>query len=101
MINNVFMEKMTIHLFPFKTNYTNKFSIPKLRENSPFHIYNVIYTHITDDQPTFTIMENQGKSIINNVFMEKDDHKFIVIQNKLHQSIFHTQIEGKQFFSSF
>ena len=54
-------------------------------ENSLFHIFNVTHTHITDDQPTFTIMENQGKSMISNVFMEKDDHTFIFIQNKLHQ----------------
>ena len=57
----------------------------QIEENSPFHIFNVSHTRKTDDQPTFTIMENQGKSIISNVFMEKDDHKFIFIQDKLHQ----------------
>jgi len=68
-----------------KTNDTNNFSIPKFRENSLFHIFNVSHTHIRNDQSTFTIVENQGNSMMNNVFMEKDDHTFICIQNKLHQ----------------
>jgi len=55
-------KKMIIYLFPFKTNYTNKFSILKLRENSQFHIFNISHTHITDDQTTSTIMKNKGKS---------------------------------------
>jgi len=64
-------KKMTINILSSKTNYTNKFSILKLRENNSFQVFNVSHTCITDDQPTFTIMENQGKSIISNVFMEK------------------------------
>jgi len=33
--------------------------MPKLMENSPFHIFNDNHIHITDDQPTFTV---HGKS---------------------------------------
>jgi len=50
---------MTIPLFPSKTNYTNKCSISKLRKNSPFHIFNVTNSHITDDEAHFTVMEKQ------------------------------------------
>jgi len=55
-------KKMIIHVFSSKTNYTNKLYIPKMREDSPFQVLNVSHTHITDDQPTFTIMKHKGKS---------------------------------------
>jgi len=42
-------------------------------------MFNISHTHITDDQLTFTIMENQGKSMISNVIMETDDHPLIFI----------------------
>jgi len=93
---------MTIHLFSSKTNYINKFSIPKLRENSPFHIFSITHIHITDNQSTFTVMEKQVKSMISNVIMEKDDHTLVFIQNKLHQSILRDiRIEGNQCISYF
>jgi len=81
------LQKITIQLNSSKTNYTNKIPHTRIEENSLFQIFNVIHTHITDDQPTFTIRENQGTSMISNVFMEKDDHTFTFILNILHQKI--------------
>jgi len=55
-------KKMTMHLFSSKPHYTNKLSIPKLREDSLFHMFNITHTHITDDQLTFTVIEKQRKT---------------------------------------
>jgi len=92
---------MTIYSLSSKTNYTNKFSIPKLMENSPFHTFNISHIHINYNQPTFTNMENQQKSMTSNVIIENNDHTFIFIQNRLHHSILHIRIEGKQCISYF
>jgi len=86
MISNVW-KMMTIHSFSSKTNYTNKFSIPKLRENSLFLAVSITHSGITHDPPTFTNMENQGKSMIINVILKNDDHTLIFIQNILYQYV--------------
>jgi len=41
-------------------------------ENSPFKTFNNTHMHLTDDEPTFRIMANYGKSMISNVNMQKE-----------------------------
>jgi len=41
-------------------------------------------------------MENQGNSMNNNIIMKVDEHKLMLIRNRLYQKIIHSQIEGKQ-----
>ena len=87
---------MNIHLCSTKTNYTNTFSIPKLRENSSFHNSNNTHASRNNYQATLSAMENQGNSMNNIQIMKVDEHKLTLIRNKLHQQILHTQIKGKQ-----
>jgi len=54
---------MNIHSCSSKTDYINKFSIPKLSENSPFQFYNITHDDITNYQVTFIFMENTGNSL--------------------------------------
>jgi len=71
---NVIIEKDDTTFIFIQNKLHHKFSILKLMENSPFHTFYVSHTHIIDDQPTFTAMENQQKSMISNVIMRKHDH---------------------------
>ena len=68
---------MNIHSCSSKTNYTNKFSIPKLCENSPFHNSNVTHASRNDYKVTFTFMENQVNSLNNIDIMKVDEHTFM------------------------
>jgi len=86
---------MTMHSCSLKTNYTNKFSIPKLRENNPFHNSNNSHVGRNNYQATFSVMENQGNSMNNIEIMKVDEHTFMLIKTKLHKSTLHIQIEGK------
>ena len=67
-----------------KTDYTNKFSIPKLYENTPFHNSNVIHGGRNNDQVTLTFMENLGYTLNNTEKMKVDEHALVLITNRLH-----------------
>ena len=54
---------MNLHAFSSKIDCTNKFSIPKLSENSPFHDSDITHDDRNNYQVTFTFMENQGNSL--------------------------------------
>ena len=71
---------MKLYSFSSQTDCTNKFSILKLSENSPFQFSNI--TH--DDrnyQVTFTFIENTGNSLQNTVMMKYNELTFILIGN--------------------
>jgi len=95
MISNVLWKKMTRHLFSSKTNYTNTFSIPHLREKCLFHIFN--YPSYSHNRWSTNFYSDRKQRTINDqqCVYRKDEHAFIFIQNKLHQYILHTQIEWK------
>ena len=73
---------MNIHLFLLKTDYTIKFSITELYENTPFHSFNVTHAGTKNHQVRITFMENQGN--INTERMKVDEHSLVLIKNKLH-----------------
>ena len=58
-----------------KTDFTIKFSIPKLCENIILHNSNVTHVGRKYYEVTLTSMENQGKSLINTENMKVDDHR--------------------------
>jgi len=49
---------MNLHSCSSKTDYTNKFSIPKLSEKSPLQVSNINDDDRNNYQVTFTFMEN-------------------------------------------
>jgi len=69
---------MNIQLLSSKTNCTNKFSILKLRKNSPFD--NVENSHgcRNNYQPTFDSLENQGNSLNNIIRIKVNEHTIVV-----------------------
>ena len=73
-----------MHWCSLKTNCTIQFSIPKLYENTSFHNVNVTHTGTKNHQVTITFMENQGNILINTEKMRVDEHKLVLIKNKLH-----------------
>jgi len=65
---------MNIHWCSLKTDCTNKFSIPKLYENTPLHNLNVTHAGTKNRQVTITFMENQGNTLINTEKMKVGEH---------------------------
>ena len=61
-----------------KTDCTNKFSIPKLHEKTPFHTSNVTHGGRNNYQVTLTFMENQGNPLITEK-MKFDDYALVLI----------------------
>jgi len=74
---------MNINWSSLKTDYTIKFAIPKLYENTPFHSFNVTHAGTTNHQVTRTFMENQDNTLINTEKMKFDDHSIVLIKNRL------------------
>jgi len=54
-------------------------------ENSLLKIFNNIHIHIRSEQPTFTVMENTGKSLSSYEKIQYDKDAIIFILNKRHQ----------------
>jgi len=69
------------HTFSLKTDCTNKFSISKLSENSPFQFFNSTNDDRNNYQVTFTFIGNQGNSLKNTVLMKFDELTFILIKS--------------------
>ena len=76
---------MNLHSCSSKTDYTNKFSIPKLSENSPLQVSNINNDDRNNNQVTLTFMEKPGNSLKNNVSMKFDELTVMLIKNVLHQ----------------
>ena len=81
-----------MHWCSFKTDCTIQFSIPKLYENTPFPSFNVTQADTKNNQVTITFMENQVNTLINTEKMRVDEHALVLMKNKLHHKILHTQI---------
>ena len=75
---------MNIEWCTLKTDYTIKFSIPKLYENTSFDNLNLTHVGTKNHQVTISFMENQGNILINTEKMNADEHALVLIQNKLH-----------------
>ncbi len=60
---------------------TNKFSILKLSENSPFQFSYITHDDKNNYQVKFTFIENPGNSLKNTVMMKYDELIFILIKN--------------------
>jgi len=75
---------VNIHWCSLKTDYTIKFSIPKLYENTSFHNLNVTHAGTKNHYVTITFMENLKKTLINTEKMKVDEHALVLIKNKLH-----------------
>jgi len=85
-MNNIENMKVdNIDLWSSKTSYTTTFSILKMRENSPFLNCKVSHTCRNNYQATFSVLENQGNSMNNIEIMKVDEHKLMLIKNKLYQ----------------
>ena len=72
---------MNLHSCSSKTDCTNKFSIPKLSENSPLQVSNINDDDRNNYQVTLTCMENPGNSLRSNVSMKFDELTFMLIKN--------------------
>ena len=72
---------MDIHFI--KTDFTIKFSIPKLCENTAFYNSNVTHVARNNYQVTLTFMENEGNSLLNTENMKVDEHTLVLIKNRL------------------
>jgi len=70
---------MNMHWCSLKTNCTNKFLIPKLNENTPFHNSNVTHAVRKNHQVTLTFMENEENTMINTEKMKVDEHALVLI----------------------
>ena len=75
---------MNIEWCSLKTDCTIKFSIPKLYENTPLHIFNVTHAGTKKHQVTITFMENQENTLIKTEKMRVDEHELVLIKDKLH-----------------
>ena len=75
---------MNMHRCSLKTDYTIKFSIPKLYENTPFDNFNVTHTGTKNHEVTITFMQNQENTLINTEKMKVDEHELVLIKNRLH-----------------
>ena len=63
-LNNIDIMKVDEHTFMLIKNcYINKFSIPKLSENSPFQFSNITHVDRNNYQVTIIFMENTGNSL--------------------------------------
>jgi len=76
---------MNLYSFSSKTDCTNKFSIAKLSENSPFQFSNSTHDDRNNYQVTFTFIENPRHSPKNTDMIKYDELTFILIENGLHQ----------------
>ena len=65
--------------------FFNKFFIPKLSENSSFHNSTITHVERNGYQVTSIFMKNQGNSLKINEIIKIDEHKFILIENRLHK----------------
>jgi len=75
---------MNIHWCSLKTDYTIKFSIPKLYENTSFHNLNVTHVGTKNHKVTITFIQNQGNTLINTEKRKVDEHALVLIKNRLH-----------------
>jgi len=66
---------MNLYLFALKTNYTNKFFIPKICENSPFLKNSSAHLMREKSQVTFTYKKNSGNFLQDTIMMNYDELK--------------------------
>ena len=71
---------MNLYSLSLKTDCTNKFSIPKLSDNSSFKGSNSTYGDRKNYQVTFTFIENPESSLKNTIMMKHDELLFILIK---------------------
>ncbi len=76
---------MNLYSFYSQTDCTNKFSILKLSENSPFQFSNITHDDRNNYRVTFSFIENPGNSLKNTVIMKYNQLIFILITNGLYQ----------------
>ena len=76
---------MNLNSFSFKADCTNEYSIPKLGENSLFHLFNSTHDDRNNYQVNFTFINNPRNSLKNTVLMKSDELTFIFIKSGLHQ----------------
>ena len=75
---------MNIHWCTLKTDCTNKFSIPKLYENTPLHSFNATHAGTKNHEVRITFMESQENTLINTEKMKVDEYALVLIKNRLH-----------------
>jgi len=83
---------MNIHWCSSKKDCTNKFSIPKLFENTLFHNSNDTHGGRNNYQISLTFMKNQGNPLNDTEQVKVEEHTLVLIKNRVHQYIFHTKI---------
>ena len=76
---------MNIHWSSSETDYTKKFSIPKLFENTLFHNSNDTHGGRNNYQISLAFMENQGNPMNVTEQVRVEDHTLMLIINRLHQ----------------
>ena len=76
---------MNTHWSSSKTDYTNKFSISKLFENTPFHNSNDTHGGRNNYQISLTFMKNQGNPLNDTEQVKVEEHTLEPIKNRLHQ----------------
>ncbi len=77
-------EEMKFDEHALVTDCTIEESIPKLYENTPFHISNVTHGGRNNYQVTLTFMKNQENTLISTEEMKFDEHALVLIKNRLH-----------------
>jgi len=82
-----------MHSFSSKFDCTNKFSINKASEDSPFQVADITHSDRNKYQVTFTSIKNPGNTQQNIGIMKYDELTFMLIKNRLHQYILHIQIK--------
>ena len=76
---------MNTHLSASKTDYTNKFSIPKLFENTPFCNSNHNHGGRNNYQISLTFMENQANQLNDTEQVKVEEHTLVLIKNRVQQ----------------